>query len=115
MDASVWVRPDDAAHGISDPGTGDLQDCHGNNRCPFLPPEKVVEQVKSSVKFTAPVIKKDEEVKEEDEIKLDEVQKSEAKAECASSATPDSWRTIPWVSCEQKVRKLQPIVSSSAN
>ena len=40
-------------------------------------PEKVVEQVKSSVKFTAPVIKKDEEVKEEDEIKLDEVQKSD--------------------------------------
>ena len=39
-------------------------------------PEKVVEQVKSSVKFTAPIIKKDEEVKEEDEIKLDEVQKS---------------------------------------
>ena len=40
-------------------------------------PEKVVEQVKSSVKFTDPVIKKDEEVKEEDEIKLDEVQKSD--------------------------------------
>lgn len=40
-------------------------------------PEKVVEQVKSSVKFTAPVIKSDEEVKEEDEIKLDEVQKSD--------------------------------------
>lgn len=40
-------------------------------------PEKVVEQVKSSVKFTAPIIKKDSEVKEEDEIKLDEVQKSE--------------------------------------
>lgn len=40
-------------------------------------PEKVVEQVKSSVKFTAPVIKKDKEVKEEDEIKLDEVQKSD--------------------------------------
>ena len=40
-------------------------------------PEKVVEQVKSSVKFTAPVIKKDEEVKEEDEIKIDEVQKSD--------------------------------------
>lgn len=34
-------------------------------------------------------------------------QESEAKAECASSATPDSWRTIPWGSCEQKVRKLQ--------
>lgn len=40
-------------------------------------PEKVVEQVKSSVKFTAPIIKKDNEVKEEDEIKLDEVQKSD--------------------------------------
>ena len=40
-------------------------------------PEKVVEQVKSSVKFTAPVIKKDEEVKEEDDIKLDEVEKSD--------------------------------------
>lgn len=40
-------------------------------------PEKVVEHVKSSVKFTAPVIKKDSEVKEEDEIKLDEVQKSD--------------------------------------
>ena len=39
-------------------------------------PEKVVEQIKSSVKFTAPVIKKDEEVKEEDEIKLEEVEKS---------------------------------------
>lgn len=32
-------------------------------------PEKVVERVKSSIKFTAPVIKKDEEVKPEDEIK----------------------------------------------
>ena len=40
-------------------------------------PEMVVEQVKSSVKFTAPIIKKDSEVKEEDEIKLDEVQKSD--------------------------------------
>ena len=40
-------------------------------------PEKVVEQVKSSVKFTAPIIKKDSEVKEEDEIKLDEVLKSD--------------------------------------
>ena len=39
-------------------------------------PEKVVEQVKSSVKFTAPVIKNDNEVKEEDEIKLEEVEKS---------------------------------------
>ena len=32
-------------------------------------PEKVVERVKSSVKFTAPVIKKHEEVKPEDELK----------------------------------------------
>lgn len=32
-------------------------------------PEKVVERVKSSVKFTAPVIKKDDEVKPEDELK----------------------------------------------
>ena len=32
-------------------------------------PERVVERVKSSVKFTAPVIKKDEEVKPEDELK----------------------------------------------
>ena len=39
-------------------------------------PEKIVERVKSSVKFTAPVIKKDNLVKEEDEIKLDEVEKS---------------------------------------
>ena len=39
-------------------------------------PEKVVEKVKSSVKFTAPVIKKDSEVKEEDEINLEEVEKS---------------------------------------
>ncbi|MBQ6205391.1 MAG: energy transducer TonB [Prevotella sp.] len=39
-------------------------------------PEKIVEKVKSSVKFTAPVIKKDELVKEEDEIKLDEIEKS---------------------------------------
>ena len=39
-------------------------------------PEKVVEKVKSSVKFTAPVIKEDKLVKEEDEIKLDEVEKS---------------------------------------
>ena len=39
-------------------------------------PEKIVEKVKSSVKFTAPVIKKDNLVKEDDEIKLDEVEKS---------------------------------------
>ena len=43
---------------------------------PKVEPEKVVEKVKSSIKFTAPVIKKDNEVKEEDEIKLDEVEKS---------------------------------------
>lgn len=41
-----------------------------------IEPEKIVERVKSSVKFTAPIIKKDEEVREEDEIKLDEVEKS---------------------------------------
>lgn len=35
-------------------------------------PEKVVERVKSSVKFTAPVIKKDDEVKPEDELKTQE-------------------------------------------
>ena len=39
-------------------------------------PEKILEKVKSSVKFTDPVIKKDNLVKEEDEIKLDEVEKS---------------------------------------
>ena len=39
-------------------------------------PERIIEKVKSSVKFTAPVIRKDNLVKEEDEIKLDEVEKS---------------------------------------
>lgn len=34
-----------------------------------LEPEKVVEKVKSSIKFTAPVIKKDNEVKPEEELK----------------------------------------------
>ncbi len=34
-----------------------------------LEPEKVVERVKSSIKFTAPVIKKDNEVKPEEELK----------------------------------------------
>ena len=29
------------------------------------------------------------------------------KTKCASSATPDSWRTIDGVSCKKKVRKLQ--------
>lgn len=39
--------------------------------------EKVVEKVKSSIKFTAPVIKKDDEVKPEDEIKSqDEIMNS---------------------------------------
>ena len=37
-------------------------------------PEKVVEKVKSSIKFTAPVIKKDNEVKDEDEIDLQKVE-----------------------------------------
>lgn len=41
--------------------------------------QKVVEKVKSSVKFTAPVIKKDDEVKPEDELKSqDEIMKSGA-------------------------------------
>lgn len=35
-------------------------------------PEKVVERVKSSIKFTAPVIKKDNEVKPEEELKTQE-------------------------------------------
>ena len=39
-------------------------------------PERIIENVKSSVKFTAPVIRKDNLVKEEDEIKLDEIEKS---------------------------------------
>lgn len=40
-------------------------------------PEKVVERVKSSIKFTAPVIKKDDEVKPEDELKSqDELMKT---------------------------------------
>jgi len=37
-------------------------------------PEKVIEKVKSSIKFTAPVIKKDEEVKDEDQIDLQKVE-----------------------------------------
>jgi len=37
-------------------------------------PEKVVEKVKSSIKFTAPVIKKDNEVKEEDQIDLNKIE-----------------------------------------
>ena len=43
---------------------------------PKIEPEKVVEKVKSSIKFTAPVIKKDNEVKEEDEIDLKKVEDS---------------------------------------
>ena len=35
-------------------------------------PERVVERVKSSIKFTAPVIKKDEEVKPDEELKTQE-------------------------------------------
>ena len=41
-----------------------------------LEPERIVEKVKSSIKFTAPVIKKDNLVNEEEEIKLDEIEKS---------------------------------------
>lgn len=37
-------------------------------------PERVVEKVKSSIKFTAPVIKKDEEVKDEDQIDLNKIE-----------------------------------------
>lgn len=37
-----------------------------------IEPEKVIEKVKSSVKFVAPVIKKDEEVQPEDELKSQE-------------------------------------------
>ncbi|MCI6160492.1 MAG: TonB family protein [Prevotellaceae bacterium] len=39
-------------------------------------PEKVIEKVKSSVKFTAPVIKKDSEVKEEEQIDLSKIEKT---------------------------------------
>lgn len=41
-----------------------------------IEPERIVEKVKSSIKFTAPVIKKDNLVNEKDEIKLDEIEKS---------------------------------------
>jgi protein TonB len=41
-----------------------------------LEPERTLEKVKSSIKFTAPVIKKDNLVNEEEEIKLDEIEKS---------------------------------------
>jgi len=37
-------------------------------------PQKMVEKVKSSIKFTAPVIKKDELVKEEDQIDLNKIE-----------------------------------------
>ena len=39
-------------------------------------PEKVIEKVKSSVKFTPPVIKKDEDVKEDNQLDLEKVGKS---------------------------------------
>ena len=39
-----------------------------------IEPEKVIEKVKSSIKFTAPVIKKDSEVKEEDQIDLNKIE-----------------------------------------
>ena len=39
-------------------------------------PEKVIEKVKSSVKFTPPVIKKDEEVKEDNQLDLEKVEKT---------------------------------------
>ncbi|MBR1401948.1 MAG: energy transducer TonB [Prevotella sp.] len=39
-------------------------------------PEKVIEKVKSSIKFTPPVIKKDEEVKDDNQIDLEKVEKS---------------------------------------
>ena len=41
-----------------------------------LEPERIVEKVKSSIKFTAPVIKKDNLVNEEEVIKLDEIENS---------------------------------------
>ena len=41
-----------------------------------IEPERIVEKVKSSIKFTAPVIKKDDLVNEEEEIKLDEIENS---------------------------------------
>ena len=41
-----------------------------------LEPERTLEKVNSSIKFTAPVIKKDNLVNEEEEIKLDEIEKS---------------------------------------
>lgn len=41
-----------------------------------IEPEKVIEKVKSSVKFTPPVIKKDEEVKEDNQLDLEKVEKT---------------------------------------
>ena len=41
-----------------------------------IEPERIVEKVKSSIKFTAPVIKKDQLVNEEEVIKLDEIENS---------------------------------------
>lgn len=34
-------------------------------------------------------------------------QRNEAQAKCASSAIPNTWRTINWEQCEKEVRKLQ--------
>lgn len=41
-----------------------------------IEPERIVEKVKSSIKFTATVIKEDDLVNEEEEIKLDEIENS---------------------------------------
>ena len=55
----------------------DKKDVKVEKRDPVkVEPERIIEKVKSSVKFTAPVIKKDNLVKDEDEIKLDEIEKS---------------------------------------
>lgn len=55
----------------------DKKDVKVEKRDPVkVEPERMIEKVKSSVKFTAPVIKKDNLVKDEDEIKLDEIEKS---------------------------------------
>lgn len=55
----------------------DKKDVKVEKRDPVkVEPERIIEKVKSSVKFTAPVIRKDNLVKEEDEIKLDEIEKS---------------------------------------
>lgn len=55
----------------------DKKDVKVEKRDPVkVEPERIIEKVKSSVKFTAPVIRKDNLVKDEDEIKLDEIEKS---------------------------------------